>query len=48
MVPVYQELDLNGNYTIIISQYLSDGGDGIVFKKVVDYQSLGKCGNVEI
>lgn len=41
-VPVYEPLDLNANYTIIISKFLSEGGDSINFKKVVEYQSLGK------
>ncbi|CAI6360022.1 unnamed protein product [Macrosiphum euphorbiae] len=41
-VPVYEKLDLNANYTIIISNYLSEGGDGFSFKKVLKYQSFGK------
>ncbi|KAL4132774.1 hypothetical protein QTP88_009874 [Uroleucon formosanum] len=41
VVPVYEKLDLNANYTIIMSSYLSDGGDGFSFKKLVKYQSLG-------
>lgn len=42
VVPVYRKLDLNANYTVIMSSYLSNGGDGIKFTKVVDYQSLGR------
>jgi len=34
---------LNANYTIIISNYLSEGGDGFSFKKVLKYQSFGEC-----
>lgn len=41
-VPVYEKLDLNANYTIIVSEYLSKGGDGFSFKQVVRYQSFGK------
>jgi len=40
---VYEKLDLNANYTIIISNYLSEGGDGFSFKKVLNYQSFGEC-----
>lgn len=43
-VPVYQKLDLNANYTIIMSQYLAMGGDGLVFKKVVGFRSFGEFG----
>ncbi|KAL4105256.1 hypothetical protein QTP88_020513 [Uroleucon formosanum] len=41
-VPVYEKLDLNANYTIIISSYLAEGGDGFSFTKVLKYQSFGK------
>lgn len=41
-VPVYEKLNLNANYTIIITDYLSEGGDGLSFEKVVKYQSLGE------
>lgn len=40
-VPVYEKLNLNANYTMIVSDYLSNGGDGFSFKKVVEYQSFG-------
>ncbi|XP_008185372.1 protein 5NUC [Acyrthosiphon pisum] len=40
-VPGYEKLDLNANYTIIMSKYLSDGGDGFSFKKLIKYQSFG-------
>ncbi|CAI6346000.1 unnamed protein product [Macrosiphum euphorbiae] len=40
-VPKYEKLDLNANYTIIMSKYLSSGGDGFSFKKLVKYQSFG-------
>lgn len=40
VVPVYEKLDLNANYTIIMSRYLSDGGDGFSFKKLGKYQSF--------
>lgn len=40
-VPAYEKLDLNANYTIIMSKYLSDGGDGFSFKKLAKYQSFG-------
>ncbi|KAE9545071.1 hypothetical protein AGLY_000614 [Aphis glycines] len=40
VVPVYEKLDLNANYTIIMSRYLSDGGDGFLFKKLGKYQSF--------
>lgn len=39
--PVYRQLDPNGNYTVIMSRYLADGGDGIEFTKVVAYRSFG-------
>lgn len=42
-VPMYEKLDLNANYTIIISSYLSEGGDGFSFKKVLEYKSFGEC-----
>lgn len=42
-VPVYEKLNLNANYTMIVSDYLSNGGDGFSFKKVVEYQSFGEC-----
>ncbi|XP_015368350.1 PREDICTED: protein 5NUC-like [Diuraphis noxia] len=42
VVPMYEKLDLNANYTIIISNYLSEGGDGFSFNKVIKYQSFGK------
>lgn len=42
-VPAYDKLDLNANYTIIMSKYLSDGGDGFSFKKLAKYQSFGEC-----
>jgi len=42
-VPMYEKLDLNANYTIIISNYLSEGGDGFSFNKVLKYQSFGEC-----
>lgn len=40
-VPVYEPLDLNANYTIIMSKFLAEGGDGHKFKQVEKYQSLG-------
>jgi len=40
---VYEKLDLNANYTIIVSDYVADGGDGFSFKKVEKYQSFGEC-----
>jgi len=44
IVPIYEKLDLNGNYTIIMSKYLAKGGDGFSFKQVVKYQSFGEYG----
>ncbi|XP_026815926.1 protein 5NUC-like [Rhopalosiphum maidis] len=41
-VPIYEKLNLNDNYTIIISSYLSEGGDGFSFQKVVEYESFRK------
>lgn len=43
IVPVYEKLDLNANYTIIMSRYMSDGGDGFSFKILGKYQSFGEC-----
>lgn len=40
--PVYRQLDPDGNYTMLMSRYLADGGDGIEFTKVVAYRSLGE------
>lgn len=42
VVPVYKELDLNGNYTVIMSDYLADGGDGHNFKKMDEFRDIGK------
>uniref|UniRef100_A0A2S2NGN6 5'-nucleotidase n=1 Tax=Schizaphis graminum TaxID=13262 RepID=A0A2S2NGN6_SCHGA len=42
IVPIYEKLDLNGNYTIIISKYLADGGDGFSFNQVVKYESFAR------
>lgn len=39
-VPVYEQLDLNANYTVIVNDYLAKGGDGHVFLKSVDFHSL--------
>ncbi|XP_025203214.1 protein 5NUC-like [Melanaphis sacchari] len=41
-VPLYEKLNLNANYTIIISNYLSEGGDGFSFRKMVKYESFKK------
>ncbi|XP_027848967.2 protein 5NUC-like [Aphis gossypii] len=41
-VPVYEKLNLTTNYTIIISNYLAEGGDGFSFQKVVKYESFRK------
>ncbi|XP_026814840.1 protein 5NUC-like [Rhopalosiphum maidis] len=41
-VPIYEKLDLNGNYTIIMSKYLAEGGDGFSFKQVGKYQSFAR------
>lgn len=34
-VPIYKKLNLNDNYTIIMSKYLASGGDGHKFKTFV-------------
>uniref|UniRef100_A0A2S2QGF2 5'-nucleotidase n=1 Tax=Sipha flava TaxID=143950 RepID=A0A2S2QGF2_9HEMI len=41
VVPIYEQLDLNGNYTVIMSSYLANGGNGHKFQKVVDFQDIG-------
>uniref|UniRef100_A0A2H8THB7 5'-nucleotidase n=1 Tax=Melanaphis sacchari TaxID=742174 RepID=A0A2H8THB7_9HEMI len=41
-VPVYEKLDLNANYTVIMSKYMLEGGDGFSFKRVAEYQSFAK------
>lgn len=41
-VPIYKKLDLNANYTVIMSQYLANGGDGLMFEKVVGFRDFGK------
>lgn len=43
IVPIYEKLDLNANYTVIMSDYLANGGDGHKFQKMDDFQNLGKC-----
>uniref|UniRef100_A0A2S2QIH6 5'-nucleotidase n=3 Tax=Sipha flava TaxID=143950 RepID=A0A2S2QIH6_9HEMI len=41
VVPIYEKLDLNGNYTVIMSHYLAYGGDGHKFQQVVGFRSFG-------
>lgn len=43
VVPVYQKLNLDANYTVLMTKYLSDGGDDYSFEKLVDFRSLGEC-----
>ncbi|VVC26429.1 Calcineurin-like phosphoesterase domain, ApaH type,Metallo-dependent phosphatase-like,5'- [Cinara cedri] len=41
-VPVYKELEMNDDYTIIVNKYLADGGNGFQFKhSTPEYKSFG-------